>query len=59
MNQPPTGPIDLDDEAQLQAWLDHFGITAEQLREAVDAVGTDPQAVTEHLLHQGGSAGSG
>ena len=55
----PAGPIDPDDSAQLPAWLDYFGITAQQLREAVNAAGSDPQAVTEHLLHQGGSAGPG
>ena len=54
-----TGPIDLDDAEGMQRWLDHFGITAEQLEEAVHAAGSDPQAVTEHLLHQGGSAGAG
>ena len=59
MNQPPTGSIDLDDANQLQQWLDHFGITAEQLRDAVHAAGSDPQAVTEHLLQQGASAGTG
>ena len=56
---PPRGPIDPDDAAHLQAWLDHFGITVDQLREAVNAAGSDPQAVTEHLLNQGGSAGPG
>ena len=59
MNQPPSGQISLDDSEQLQRWLDHFGITAEQLQEAVRAAGTDPQAVTEHLLNQGSSAGAG
>jgi hypothetical protein len=59
MNQPPIGPIDLDDAEQTQAWIDHFGITAEQLQEAVQAAGTDPKAVTEHLLNQGASAGAG
>ena len=55
----PPGPIDPDDADNLQAWLDHFGITAEQLREAVNAAGSDPRAVTEHLLNQGASAGPG
>ncbi|MDP9044016.1 MAG: DUF3606 domain-containing protein [Pseudomonadota bacterium] len=57
MNQPPASSIHLDDAEQVQRWLDHFGVTAEQLQEAVQAVGSDPQAVTEHLLHQGASAG--
>ncbi|WP_425258883.1 DUF3606 domain-containing protein [Rubrivivax sp. RP6-9] len=56
---PPAGPIDPDDSMHLQAWLDHFGITAQQLREAVNAVGGDPGSVTEHLTYQGASAGPG
>lgn len=52
-------PIDFDNAQQVDIWLEHFGITISQLHEAVDAVGGDPQAVTEHLLHQGGSAGPG
>jgi hypothetical protein len=60
MNPPPfPGPIDPDDAVHLRAWLDYFGITVEQLREAIAATGNEPQAVTEHLLHQGGSAGAG
>ena len=55
----PPGPIDPRDARCLQAWLDHFGITAVQLQEAVNAAGSDPRAVAEHLLHQGGSAGAG
>jgi len=53
----PSNSIDPDDPTHLQVWLDHFGITAEQLREAVKAAGSNPQAVTEHLLNQGASAG--
>ena len=56
---PPPGPVDPSDDSRLQDWLDHFGITAEQLQEAVNAAGSDPLAVAEHLLHQGGSAGPG
>ncbi len=55
----PAGPVDPEDPARLQQWLDHFGITAEQLREAVQAAGSAPDAVAEHLLNQGGSAGPG
>lgn len=51
--------VDLDDEASVRLWMDHFGVTVDQLREAVLAVGHHPQAVTEHLLNQGGSAGPG
>ena len=59
MNQKPSGPTRLDDGEQVQSWLEYFGITAEQLEEAVRAAGSDPQAVTEHLLNQGASAGAG
>ena len=54
----PPGPVDPADGRCLQQWLDHFGVTAEQLHEAVLAVGNDPAAVAEHLLNQGGSAGA-
>ena len=55
----PDGPVDPDDPARLQQWLDHFGVTAEQLQEAVNAAGRSPTAVAEHLLNQGASAGAG
>ena len=55
----PDGPVDPDDPARLQQWLDHFGVTAEQLQAAVNAAGPSPAAVAEHLLNQGGSAGAG
>ena len=51
--------IDLDDEATIGRWMDHFGVTVDQLREAVLAVGNHPDDVAEHLLNQGGSAGPG
>ncbi len=55
----PTDWIDLDDPEQCRRWLDHFGVTLQQLQEAVNAAGHDPRAVTEHLLNQGASAGAG
>ena len=51
--------VDLADAAGLRHWCDHFGVTQEQLEEAVHAAGDDPAAVQEHLLNQGGSAGAG
>lgn len=54
---PPT--VDLADEAGVAHWLAHFGVTQQQLVEAVQAVGTDPARVREHLLNQGASAGAG
>jgi len=51
--------IDLGNPAAVKQWCEHFGITAEQLAEAVKAAGDKPAAVKEHLLNQGGSAGAG
>lgn len=51
--------IDVGDEAVLAHWRDRFGVTLEQLTEAVTAVGDDPGKVAEHLLNQGASAGAG
>ncbi len=66
MNQPTQGDnnqtqserIDPSDENGLRRWQEKFGVTAEQLQEAVQAVGGDPDAVREHLLNQGSSAGA-
>ena len=57
--QMPAGAINLGDAAGIERWLDHFGITVQQLEEAVQAAGTDPVAVREHLLNQGASSGAG
>ena len=58
-SNPPPGPIDLGDAAAVQAWCDHFGATQQQLEEAVQAAGSAPDAVREHLLNQGASSGVG
>jgi hypothetical protein len=50
--------IDLHDEEGLTYWRNEFGVTTEQLHEAVQAVGGQPGAVREHLLNQGASAGA-
>ncbi len=59
----PTGPlpasVDPQDPAGLSRWCQVFGVTAQQLAEAVQAVGGEPDAVREHLLNQGSSAGAG
>ena len=55
---PPT-QVDLDDPDSLTHWCDAFGVTIDQLQESVLAVGGDPDAVREHLLQQGSSAGAG
>lgn len=51
--------VDLADAAGVAHWLGHFGVTEQQLAEAVQAVGSDPARVLEHLLNQGASAGAG
>jgi hypothetical protein len=51
--------VDLNDPSNLEYWREHFGVTTQQLEEAVAAVGGEPPAVREHLLNQGGSAGPG
>lgn len=49
----------MSDEAGVAFWREHFGVTTDQLAEAVLAVGSDPVAVREHFLNQGSSAGVG
>lgn len=51
--------IDLGNPDAVKQWCEHFGVTTEQLEEAVQATGDDAAAVKEHLLNQGGSAGAG
>lgn len=55
---PRNGVIDLDDEQGVTRWCEHFGITRPQLAEAVLAAGAHSDAVREHLLNQGASAGA-
>ena len=55
---PPGGTIDLNDDAAVRRWIDHFGITRTQLEEAVQAAGTNPEDVKHHLLNQGASSGA-
>ncbi|UUX97240.1 DUF3606 domain-containing protein [Aquabacterium sp. J223] len=62
MNDPQsTAPSQVDpaDQANAAWWAQHFGVTVEQLEEAVAAAGQQPDRVREHLLNQGGSAGAG
>ena len=46
-------------EARLQRWIEHFGITQTQLEAAVHAAGAGPDDVERHLLDSGASAGAG
>lgn len=43
--------INVNEEHELRYWTQELGVNAEQLREAVKAVGTSAKAVREHLKH--------
>jgi uncharacterized protein DUF3606 len=55
---PPGDRVDLTDTMNALHWCEHFGVTREQLEEAIKAAGDSPAAVREHLLNQGSSAGA-
>ena len=46
---PDRSRINVHEDYELQYWKDKFGVTAEQLRAAVDAVGTQADAVEAQL----------
>lgn len=41
--------IDVHESYELRDWSEKFGVTPEQLKAAVDAVGTSAEAVEKHL----------
>lgn len=41
--------IDVNEEWELDQWSKKFGVTKEQLKEAVEAVGTSAAAVEKYL----------
>lgn len=41
--------INVNEPWELQYWSKHFGVTEDQLRTAVQAVGTSVEAVGRHL----------
>lgn len=41
--------IAIEDETQLTYWIGRLGISREELKEAVDAVGDMPEAVAAYL----------
>ena len=41
--------IDISEDYELRDWSKKFGVTAEELKAAVKAVGTNAQAVEKHL----------
>ncbi len=54
----PPQRVDPSDMDVLNYWGKEFGVTFEQLLEAVKAVGEQPEEVREHFLKQGSSAGA-
>jgi hypothetical protein len=46
----PADPHRVDVDRELPWWCRHFGTTAEELRAAVDKVGTEAQAVLRELI---------
>lgn len=48
--------IDVDQDYELQDWSKKFGVTKEQLKEAVRAVGNSADKVKEHLRSSGGKS---
>ena len=49
--------IDVNQDFELRDWAQKFGVTKEALKEAVQAVGTQADAVEKHL--RGREAGTG
>ncbi|HTH10818.1 MAG TPA: DUF3606 domain-containing protein [Acidovorax sp.] len=46
--------INVNQDYELQDWSKKFGVTPEQLKEAVKAVGTSAEAVEAHLKGRAG-----
>jgi len=45
--------ISLSDDYEVRDWSKKFGVTPEQLRSAVNAVGNDAEVVEKHLRARG------
>lgn len=46
--------ISLTEDYEVRYWSERLGVSREELREAVNAVGSDPDRVTAHLhAHKG------
>ncbi|WP_431257536.1 DUF3606 domain-containing protein [Roseateles chitinivorans] len=43
--------INVNEDYELRDWSKKFGVTPEQLKAAVNAVGTSAEAVEAHLRH--------
>jgi hypothetical protein len=50
--------IDVHQDYELRDWSQKFGVSPEQLKEAVQAVGTQADRVQEYLRNRGEHAGS-
>jgi predicted nucleotidyltransferase len=50
--------IDVNQDYELRDWSDKFGVSKEELKEAVKAVGDDASKVEQHLKERGGRSGS-
>jgi hypothetical protein len=51
--------IDVNEDYELSDWAKKFGVTKDQLKEAVQAAGTDAAKVEQHLKQSSGSRGKG
>jgi hypothetical protein len=49
--------IDVSQEYELRDWSKKFGVTSEQLKEAVRAVGDNAAKVEQHLRERGSASG--
>ncbi len=49
--------IDVNQDYELNDWAKKFGVTKDQLKEAVQAAGTDAAKVEQHLKQSSGSRG--
>lgn len=50
--------IDVNQDYELNDWAKKFGVTKDQLKEAVQAAGTDAAKVEQHLKQSSGSRGA-
>jgi hypothetical protein len=48
-NTPSSDRIDINDKAACESWAHKLNVTHEQMREAIDAVGSDASEVEKHL----------
>lgn len=51
--------IDVHQDYELRDWSKKFGVSPDELKEAVQAVGDQAEKVEAHLKQRGGRAGGG